>query len=104
MCLWYLAKTLGICDIQGHVTVKLNECSLYDDMRSNIALLDLNNDFVTDIAKFRVDMIYRASGFSDYIYRVGANDSLEKVLRFRLSPTAKNRAAIPEPFCPTPFR
>jgi hypothetical protein len=63
----------------------------------------LDDDIIADIAKVGLDIIVKASGFTDYLYGIGANDSMEIVFCWRLSSSPKNRAAIPEPFLPTPI-
>lgn len=103
-CLWYLARELGIGEVTGLVPVPQNERSQYDTLRAAIASTDVSEQLVADVAKIGLEMMAKDAGFSDYIYGVGANDVMEKILRFRLSPTPQNRAAIPEPFSPTPLQ
>lgn len=100
-CLLYLAHELGISDSSASPSVSLNERTRYNSLRSHIASARNSEELILDVARVGTDMMAKSSGFSDYVYGIGANSVMEKVLRFRLCPTADNRAAIPEPFAPT---
>jgi hypothetical protein len=76
----------------------------FDSMRAAIAKVDHDSGIAVDISKIGIDLISRLNGFSPYLYGVGANDGMEKVLRWRCSPSQANRMAIPEPFRPTPLQ
>ncbi|KAI0126984.1 hypothetical protein BJ170DRAFT_425663 [Xylariales sp. AK1849] len=62
----------------------------------------MNN--VPQISEIAVHMLAMFSGLESYIYGVGAASTMESVVRWRLMPTFASRAAIPEPFRPTPLQ
>ncbi|KAF1812765.1 hypothetical protein P152DRAFT_481672 [Eremomyces bilateralis CBS 781.70] len=104
-CLWYLLEELGL---QGHGVARGLEqpSSCYEPLRAAIATLDnsISYPVVAIIAKAGISLTSKMSGLTNYLYGVGANESMEKVLLWRLAANASNRTAISEPFKPTPLQ
>jgi len=103
-CLCYLARHYNIRGLEPSMDGPRRYISHYDALRTAISGLDFDDGVVADVAKLAVDILCKTSGFSAYIYGVGANKDMEKVFRWRLSPSARNRLLIPEPFQPTPLQ
>lgn len=100
-CLWYLMQAIGLqCNTYPPGTLQ-NSRHAYDAVRAAIAALDSDGGIVCDVAKVGVDIILMYSGSKYFVYGLGANEAMEKVLRWRLSPSEHNYRAIPEPFRPT---
>jgi hypothetical protein len=101
-CLWYLAQKLGITGINTSHDSPPHERSKYASLRASIARVDTSTSgIVADVAKVGVELMCHRSGFSEYVYGLGADATMEKVFHFRLSNNVRNRANIQEPFCPT---
>lgn len=102
--LWYLSERFGIRD--PAVGTHQNARSCYDTTRLSLARLQQDSDrlIVSDVAKMAVNVMCRTSGFTEYIYGVGANEPMEQVFQWRLSPSTHTRLAIMEPFRPTPLQ
>lgn len=102
--LWYLAERFGVHDhaIGTHQAAR----SCYDTARLSISRLhrECDRTIISDVAKMAVNVMCRASGFTEYIYGVGANVPMEQVFQWRLSPSTHTRFAIMEPFRPTPLQ
>jgi len=58
-------------------------------------------NLLAEVSKVGVYLMVRIGGQSPYVYGTGANEVMEKVLRWRCNPSLQNRRAIPEPFRPT---
>lgn len=97
-CISYLSHRIGIRDLERFRRGNAGQLSC---IRNEIAKYDLRPGLVTEVAKIGVKLIGRIGHKSEYIYGLGADDIMEKVLRWRCSPSPKNRMAIPEPFRPT---
>ncbi|KAI1628442.1 hypothetical protein EDD37DRAFT_670344 [Exophiala viscosa] len=76
----------------------------WNPLRLHIGRSALAGDVIDNLVRIGTELISKSSGLAHYIYGVGVNDYMEKILRWRISPTPQNRQAIPEPFCPTPLQ
>lgn len=100
-CLRYLARHYNIRGLEPASHNNRRDISQYGGLRAAIAALDCNDVVVEDVAKLAVNILCKTSGFGQYIYGVGAYKDMEKVFRWRLSPSTRNRQLISEPFQPT---
>ncbi|KAI9743697.1 MAG: hypothetical protein M1818_003013 [Claussenomyces sp. TS43310] len=103
-CITYLAnRVTGISKDQGQ-SRSCENLNRLDSHRSALASSSLRPNVVLEVAKGGVYLMGRLQGYSPYMYGIGANEVMEKVLRWRISPSLDNRIAIPEPFRPTPLQ
>jgi hypothetical protein len=100
-CISYLTHRIGIRDLER---LRRGSAAQVSSMRNEIAKYDLGPGLVTEVAKIGVKLLGGIDNKSEYIYGLGADDIMEKVLRWRCSPSPQNRMAIPEPFRPTPLQ
>lgn len=103
--LCYIGQHLNISGLDSSIhDLHSKDVSNYDALRIAISGLDFGDVVIADVAKLAVDIMCKTSGFSQYIYGVGANRDMEKVFQWRLSPSIRNRLLVPEPFKPTPLQ
>lgn len=100
----YIARELHLDDVRDDASYVGSDRTRFNALSLRIASQAYGQDFVNQVAKVVLDMMVKASGFSEYIYGIGANEAMEKVLAYRLCPSSDNRAAIPSPFSPTAFQ
>jgi hypothetical protein len=100
-CLWYLSQAIDLRYNMPSPGTRQDSRQSYDSVRAAIAALDFDGGIVCDVAKVGLDIILMYSGCKHYVYGVGAHGAMEKILRWRLSPSEHNYCAIPEPFRPT---
>lgn len=104
-CLCYIGQHFNISGLEPSLhDLHRKDVSHYDALRTAIPSLDIGDSIVADVARLAVDIMCKTSGFSRYIYGVGANRDMEKVFQWRLSPSMRNRLLIPEPFQLTPLQ
>jgi hypothetical protein len=102
-CLWYLIEELDLRGL-GATPGFQQSSSCYDSVRAAIAGLEQSQAIIASVAKTAISMICKLSGLTTYLYGVGADQSMEKILIWKLAPSLANRAAISEPFKPTPLQ
>lgn len=59
---------------------------------------------IADVAAIAVYLLTVFSGLDTYIYGIGSDVPFERIMRWRINPTFRNRVAIPDPFRPTPLQ
>lgn len=102
-CITYLSQKLGLLSLP-QLLHSPGQLAHIDSIRTAIATVDHDSGVIADVVKIGVDLMARSSGFSAYIYGVGANECMERILRWRCSPSQTNRMNVPEPFRPTPLQ
>ncbi|KAI9854669.1 MAG: hypothetical protein M1813_000916 [Trichoglossum hirsutum] len=65
---------------------------------------EIDHMTLSDVCKTALRLMLKCSSLEKYAYALGTTPITEKILRWRLHPTPFNRAAIPEPFHPTPLQ
>ncbi|KAI9767826.1 MAG: hypothetical protein M1839_004340 [Geoglossum umbratile] len=65
---------------------------------------DIDHMTLSDVCKIALRLMLKCSLLEKYAYALGTAPITEKILRWRLHPTPRNRSAIPEPFHPTPLQ
>lgn len=99
----YISERLGVTG-PGKSLQRPETQEQFDTVRAAIANVDHDSGIASIVSKIGIDMISKLNGFGPYVYGVGANDIMEKILRWRCSPSQANRMNIPEPFRPTPLQ
>jgi hypothetical protein len=92
-CLNCIATTLG-----------LPETAVFAKGPTAPEVEDRGAQCISYVAAVAVYLLTFFSGLDTYIYGIGSNVPFERIMRWRISPTVKNRQAIPEPFRPTPLQ
>ncbi|KAI9763556.1 MAG: hypothetical protein M1840_000418 [Geoglossum simile] len=65
---------------------------------------EIDHMTLTDLCRIAFRIVLKASALEKYVYAGGTLPTIAKVLRWRITPTIENRAAIAEPFRPTPLQ
>ncbi|KAH0541235.1 hypothetical protein FGG08_004291 [Glutinoglossum americanum] len=65
---------------------------------------EIDHMTLSDLCRIAFRIVFKATALEKYVYAGGTVPVVEKVLRWRISPSAENRAAINEPFRPTPLQ
>ncbi|KAI9834057.1 MAG: hypothetical protein M1819_003342 [Sarea resinae] len=102
-CVIYISQRLGL-GVSVEPTGSTGEFSARLESLKKEYLHSVSQQIVDDLAKASINIIASYSGLRPYLYGIGANDIMESIMRWRLSPTVGNRLAIPEPFRPTPLQ
>jgi len=65
----------------------IKDRSCYNPTRVAISKFGADYKLISDVAKLAVKLMCRMSGFTEYVYGVGANDPMEQFFQWRLGPS-----------------